>query len=76
MGNRTSAFRNGPRILAIDVGGTGLKASVLDRAGKMLVDRVRVATPYPCPPKVLLRTLVALVHRCLGSIEFPWDFLA
>ncbi len=54
MGNRTSAFQNGPRTLATDVGGTGLKASVLDRAGKMLVDRVHVATPYPCPPKVLL----------------------
>jgi len=75
MGNRTSAFRNGPRTLAIDVGGTGLKASVLDRAGKMLVDRVRVATPYPCPPKVLLRTLVALVAPLLGfdriSVGFP-----
>jgi polyphosphate glucokinase len=27
----------------------------------MLVAPVRVATPYPCPPKVLLGTLVALV---------------
>jgi polyphosphate glucokinase len=75
MGNRTSTFRNGRRTLAIDVGGTGLKASVLDRAGKMLVDRVRVATPYPCPPKVLLRTLVALVAPLLGfdriSVGFP-----
>lgn len=75
MGNRTSTFRNGPRTLAIDVGGTGLKASVLDRAGQMLVDRVRVATPYPCPPKVLLRTLVALVAPLLGfdriSVGFP-----
>lgn len=75
MGNRTSASRNGPRTLTIDVGGTGLKASVLDRAGKMLVDRVRVATPYPCPPKVLLRTLVALVAPLLGfdriSVGFP-----
>ena len=60
-GDRAPTLRNGPRTLAIDVGGTGLKASVLDQAGKMLVDRVRVATPYPCPPKVLLRTLVALV---------------
>ncbi len=75
LGNRTLAFRNGPRTLAIDVGGTGLKASVLDRAGKMLVDRVRVATPYPCPPKVLLPTLVALVAPLLGfdriSVGFP-----
>jgi len=60
-GDSTSGSHNGPRTLALDVGGTGLKASVLDHTGKMLVDRVRVATPYPCPPKVLLRTLVALV---------------
>lgn len=58
---RASAFRNGPRTLTIDVGGTGLKASVLDRAGRMLVTRVRVATPYPCQPGVLLRAIVALV---------------
>ena len=50
--DRAPAHRNGPRTLAIDVGGTGLKASILDQADKMLVDRIRVATPYPCPPKV------------------------
>jgi polyphosphate glucokinase len=54
-------LRNGPRTLAIDVGGAGLKASILDKAGKMQVNRIRVATPYPCPPKVLIRTLAALV---------------
>jgi polyphosphate glucokinase len=47
--------------LSIDIGGTGLKASVLDRAGKMLVDRVRVATPYPCSPAILLNALADLV---------------
>lgn len=47
--------------LSIDIGGTGLKASVLDRTGKMLVDRVRVATPYPCSPKTLLKALADLV---------------
>ena len=63
------------RTLAIDIGGTGLKASVLDSAGKMLVDEVRVATPYPCSPKVLLKTLAELVaplpsfHRI--SVGFP-----
>jgi polyphosphate glucokinase len=61
IADRAPAFSNGPRTLAIDVGGTGLKASVLDQAGKMLVDRTRVATPYPCPPKVLIGTLAALV---------------
>jgi polyphosphate glucokinase len=59
-GHRASGFRNGPHTLAIDVGGTGLKASVLDRAGRMIVKRVRVATPYPCRPEILLHAIVAL----------------
>lgn len=58
---RAPAFRDGPRTLAIDVGGTGLKASVLDRTGRMLVKRVRVATPYPCRPAILLRATADLV---------------
>jgi polyphosphate glucokinase len=47
--------------LAIDVGGTNLKASVLDALGKMIADRVHIETPYPCPPKVLIKALVDLV---------------
>jgi polyphosphate glucokinase len=47
--------------LAIDIGGTGLKASVLDGAGKMVVDRVRVPTPYPLTPYVFLGTLGDMV---------------
>ena len=50
-----------PATLAIDIGGTGLKASVLDAAGRMKVKRVRMPTPYPCPPAVLVQALVALV---------------
>jgi polyphosphate glucokinase len=47
--------------LAIDIGGTGLKAAVLDSKGKMLVDRVRVPTPYPCSPQIFLDTLAPMV---------------
>jgi polyphosphate glucokinase len=39
-----------PFTLAFDIGGTGLKASVLDAAGNMVADRVRAATTYPMPP--------------------------
>lgn len=54
------AVRNDVRTLALDIGGTGLKASVLDASGNMVVKRLRVPTPYPCPPKVLLHTLAGL----------------
>ena len=48
--------------LAIDVGGTGLKASVLDPSGAMEVSRVRVDTSYPCPPTKLVESLRQLVE--------------
>ncbi|MDE3154089.1 MAG: ROK family protein [Acidobacteriota bacterium] len=63
------------RILAIDVGGTGLKAAVLDAQGKMRSERVRVKTPHPCPPDALVHALVELVrplpdYECV-SVGFP-----
>lgn len=51
-----------PTTLAIDIGGTGIKASVLDAGGAMLVDRVRVPTAYPCPPGALVATIGNLVR--------------
>ena len=48
------------RILAFDIGATGLKAAIIDARGKFITDRVRVPTPHPCPPKVLLSELKAL----------------
>jgi polyphosphate glucokinase len=52
----------GPTTLAIDIGGTGLKGSVLDADGRKVVPRVRTKTPYPCPPRVLVRALDRLTH--------------
>lgn len=52
-----------PLTVAIDVGGTGLKAAVLDAQGTMVSDRVKVSTTYPCPPKKLLDDLADLVGR-------------
>ncbi|MGZ3460934.1 MAG: ROK family protein, partial [Archangium sp.] len=40
----------GPRTLAIDIGGTGLKALVLGPDGKPLSERQRVPTPRPATP--------------------------
>ncbi len=61
--------------LAIDIGGTGLKASVLDRTGTMERDRVRIDTPYPLPPPKLVAVLTDLVrslpHYDRVSAGFP-----
>lgn len=51
---------DGPRTLAIDVGGSGLKATVLSPEGEMLSERARRETPYPCTPPVLLDELTEL----------------
>jgi polyphosphate glucokinase len=63
------------RTLAIDIGGTGLKALVLDPKGKPLTERVRVETPRPATPSNVLRALAKLVAR-VGpfdrvSVGFP-----
>ena len=67
--------RSTPTTLAIDIGGTGLKASVLDADGRKIVDRVRTKTPYPCPPRVLIRALDRLTYQLPHwdrvSVGFP-----
>ncbi len=50
-----------PRILAIDIGGTGLKATVLDTEGNLLTERVRVKTPPLCGRDALVQAIVDLV---------------
>ncbi|MGO8997197.1 MAG: ROK family protein, partial [Polyangiaceae bacterium] len=57
-----------PRTLAIDIGGTGLKAMVLDRAGKELTERLRVPTPRPATTKAILAALKAMLPAA-GAFE-------
>ncbi|MGH8776869.1 MAG: ROK family protein [Jiangellaceae bacterium] len=49
-----------PWTLAVDCGGTGIKATVLDAAGIPVCARVKLRTPYPCPPHVLTAAVVNL----------------
>jgi polyphosphate glucokinase len=51
-----------PDTLSIDIGGTGLKASVLDPTGKMEHARVRIDTPYPLSPGKLVSVLSQLIE--------------
>jgi polyphosphate glucokinase len=50
------------KTLAIDVGGSHLKASVLNEDGRLTVDRVRVATPVGAKPDKIVATLAELVE--------------
>ncbi|MHB1065409.1 MAG: ROK family protein [Georgenia sp.] len=49
--------------LAVDCGGGGIKASVLDAAGTMHAQPVRATTPYPLPPARLVRIIVSLAEQ-------------
>jgi polyphosphate glucokinase len=63
------------RTLAIDIGGTGLKALILDSKGGPLTERARVETPHPATPSSVLKAVLALI-KPLGrfdrvSVGFP-----
>lgn len=65
----------GPLTLAIDVGGTNLKAGILGPEGNMLAGPSRVATPHPATPAAVVDALAGIVTP-LGqfdriSIGFP-----
>jgi polyphosphate glucokinase len=63
------------RTLCIDIGGTGLKALIVDGKGKPLTERVRVETPRPATPKAVVDELGKLL-KSVGkydrvSVGFP-----
>ena len=64
-----------PFTLAVDIGGTRIKASVLDRAGKMVAPRVEVNTPAaPKPAEKVDRAdgkLDGKLDRKSGAIDCP-----
>lgn len=47
--------------LTVDCGGTGIKASVLDKGGKVLIDFPYLKTPYPLSPSKLISIINAFV---------------
>jgi polyphosphate glucokinase len=61
--------------LAIDVGGTHLKAGVLTAEGRMMAGPARVVTPHPSTPEAVISALAELVAPLAPfqriSIGFP-----
>jgi len=70
-----STQASSPVTLAIDIGGTGLKAMLLDPKGKPLSERERIPTPDPATPQDVLDALDELQGRLPGydrvSVGFP-----
>ena len=61
--------------LTVDIGGSGIKAMVLDAAGNPIGSRTRLPTPRPAKPDAVLETMVKLAKRQSDfdrvSIGFP-----
>jgi len=67
---------NEPRTLAIDIGGSGIKAALLDNHGNMIGDRQRVPTPpKPVAPEALVHAIDQAASPLGGfervSVGFP-----
>ena len=67
---------NQPRTLAIDIGGSGIKAALLDDDGTLIGDRQRVPTPpKPVAPEALVQAIDKAVAPLGGfarvSVGFP-----
>jgi len=56
------------RILAFDIGGTGLKAAIVDGRGRFLSEKLRIETPHPCPPGLMV-TLLTQMATDLGAFQ-------
>ncbi len=71
----SAASAKSPITLAIDIGGSGLKAMLLDPAGKPLSERQRVETPSVPTPKAVLAALDELIKPFAKfdrvSVGFP-----
>ena len=61
-------MKRGPLTLAIDIGGTGLKAGVLDQDGGIVAPHARVETPKKATPDAVLKALEDLIHP-LGAFD-------
>ncbi len=60
----SSAGAGDGRGFGIDIGGTGMKAAVVDLAtGELLTDRYRIDTPQPATPDAMAGVVADLVER-------------
>lgn len=68
------------RTLSVDIGGSGIKAIVLDQAGNPITERSRVTTPQPAKPDVVIDAIAELAAaqgECdRVSVGFPGVVMA
>ena len=66
---------NSKSILSIDIGGSGIKASLVDQQGKIIKEYKKVSTPTPANPENVLKSIIELSEDFpnfdLVSVGFP-----
>ncbi|HUG47629.1 MAG TPA: ROK family protein [Candidatus Limnocylindria bacterium] len=73
-GRSRSRVVHGPPALGIDVGGTGVKAAVVDtNSGELLSNRIRLKTPVPATPQAVAQTTREIVDRLAAEGPLPAD---
>jgi len=64
-----------PFTLAVDIGGTNIKAAVLDGAGHLVATQIRTATPKEATPQAVLDAIAGLAAQLPSvqriSVGFP-----
>jgi polyphosphate glucokinase len=58
----SASATNSIKTLAVDVGGTGIKAAVLDEKGKMITERQKIKTPHNATPKKVIAIVGELAN--------------
>jgi polyphosphate glucokinase len=72
MTQEPSQAAAGRVAIGVDVGGSGIKAAVVDIvAGRLLSERLRVATPVPSTPDAVIASIARLVRRLAKSGGLP-----
>jgi polyphosphate glucokinase len=68
MTEETTEMASGRIAIGIDVGGSGIKAAVIDvDAGVLTSERLRVPTPVPSTPEAVIASMARLVRRLIKS---------
>lgn len=61
--------------LALDIGGSAVKAGLLDDAGQLVSERLRTPVRYPCPPEAMCALVAELAAQLPGArrvgVGFP-----
>jgi polyphosphate glucokinase len=69
-GEPSAAASDGRLAIGVDVGGSGIKAAVVDTStGRLVSERLRVPTPKPSTPDKVSATIGRLVRRLVKSAD-------